>query len=142
VDGGLQRSVAGDMNIGTTETTNTVTIGRSGQTQALAGNATVSGSLRVGSGITVGAGQGLDVAAAGELKLGDAIATTISIGSGGAATLNLGTGSDAKTVNIATGTGGNSINLGTDDTLADTVAIGSPKDTVSLDGAALNVGAS
>jgi len=53
IDGGF---AGGALNIGTTANTGTVTIGRSGQTQALAGNVTVAGTLVGGGNISNTAG--------------------------------------------------------------------------------------
>jgi hypothetical protein len=76
--------------------------------------------------ITVQPLYGLDTNAAGELKLGDTTATTVSIGTTAATTLNLGaSGSLARTINIGTGTGVDTIHIGDGATGADLITIGS-----------------
>jgi hypothetical protein len=70
--------------------------------------------------ITVAAGQGLDTNAAGILKLGDATATTI----------NIGTTALDRTINIGTGTGVDTINIGTGATGADVITLGGGAGTI------------
>jgi len=76
--------------------------------------------------ITVQPGYGLDTNAAGELKLGDTTATTVSVGTTAATTLNFGAGGTlTRTINIGTGTGIDTIHLGDGATGADLITIGS-----------------
>jgi hypothetical protein len=71
---------AGPVNLGTGSGFTTVTIGRSGQTQALAGNATVAGTL-VATG-EIAANGGLGRSTSGTLAIGtDAQTTALTLGS-------------------------------------------------------------
>jgi hypothetical protein len=75
--------------------------------------------------VTVQPGYGIDTNAAGELKLGDTTATTVSIGGTAATTLSLGAGGSLiRTIDIGTGTGADTINVGTNAGSANTIAIG------------------
>src|SRR3990172_2954749 len=75
--------------------------------------------------VQVIAGQGLDVLAAGELKLGDTTATTVSLGTTAATTFNLGAGGSlTRTLNLGTGTGADTINIGTGASTADDINLG------------------
>ena len=73
---------------------------------------------------------------AGTIALGGTAGTgAITVGSSSAAqTLNLGTGAGVATINVGTGAGGNTINVGTNNTVLDTITIGSALDTVSITG--------
>ena len=83
--------------------------------------------------ILTAAGQGLDVASAGELKLGDATATTVSVGTTAATTLNIGAGGAlTRLINIGTGTGADTINIGTGGTGADDIDIGDAAADVAI----------
>jgi hypothetical protein len=76
--------------------------------------------------ITVQPAYGIDTNAAGELKLGDATATTVSIGTTAASIINIGaTGALTRTINIGTGTGADTIHIGDGATGADVITIGS-----------------
>ncbi len=72
--------------------------------------------------------------AGGALTISSTAANALNLDSGTTGTVNLGTGNSAKTLNIGTGTAGNSINMGTDNTVADTINIGSALDTTTLAG--------
>ena len=61
-------------------------------------------------------------------------ANPITLDSGTTGTVNIGTGNNSKTINIGTGSGGNTINIATDNTLADTIIIGSALDTTTING--------
>jgi excisionase family DNA binding protein len=74
----------------------------------------------------------LTFAGAGTISSTTSSALTIDTGTTG--TLNLGTGNNAKTINLGTGTAGNTVNIGTDNTVADTINIGSALDTTTLTG--------
>jgi len=83
--------------------------------------------------ITVQAGQGIDVNAAGILAVGNVTATTVNIGNTAATTLALGAGGAlARTINIGTGTGADAINIGTGATGADTINVGSSASTTAV----------
>ncbi|MDQ3099202.1 MAG: hypothetical protein M3Q44_05640 [bacterium] len=70
------------------------------------------------------------------------IVTNLSLGGAATTALNLGTGAGAYTaINIGTGAGGNGINIGTNNTVADTIGIGSALDTLSLAGTTSILGA-
>jgi hypothetical protein len=108
---------------------------------ASASGTTVFNLNRSGN-LQVATGQGVDTLTAGELKLGDTTATTVSIGGGAATTINLGnSGSLTRTINIGTGTGVDTINIGTGATGADLITIGSANagDLVITSGAALEI---
>ncbi len=86
---GLDTAGSGILNLGTTTAT-TINIGRSGQTVALLGNATLVGTFNASStlatsrGMTVVAGYGLDTAGGGQLNIGTTTATSVIIGSAAA----------------------------------------------------------
>ncbi len=67
---------------------------------------------------------------------GLAIATTttgvLSLDSGTTGAINLGTGNNAKTINLGTGTAGNIFNIGTNNTISDTITIGSALDNIAI----------
>ena len=68
---------------------------------------------------------------------GNVVTTTtnaLTLDSGTTGTVNLGTGNNAKTINIGTGTAGNSINIGNNNSTADTIALGSALDTLTIAG--------
>src|SRR4030066_341114 len=100
----------GDQNILTASTSASTTVFNLGRTGLL----------------SAAAAQGLDVLSAGELKLGDTTATTVSLGTTAATTLNLGAGGAlTRAINIGPGTGVDTINIGTGGTGADVISIGS-----------------
>ncbi|HCB55429.1 TPA: hypothetical protein DEP26_00430, partial [Candidatus Uhrbacteria bacterium] len=70
------------------------------------------------------------------LTINTVLTGDITVDSGTTGTVNLGTGNNAKTINIGTGTAGNTIYIGTNNTVADTISIGSALDTLSLTGSA------
>ena len=99
---------------------------------ASASGTTVFTLARTGN-LTTTAGYGLDTLAAGELRLGDVTATTVSLGTTAAATLNLGAGGSlARGINIGTGTGIDTINIGTGGTGADVITIGGGVGTLAI----------
>ena len=71
-------------------------------------------------------------ASGGSQTLSTTGANALTLDSGTNGAVNLGNGNNAKTINIGTGTAGNSLNIGTNDTTADTINIGSSKDTLAL----------
>ncbi|HXK38219.1 MAG TPA: tail fiber domain-containing protein, partial [Candidatus Paceibacterota bacterium] len=73
----------------------------------------------------------------GTLTSGGSTSLTVDSHSTGA--LNLGTSNDAKTINLGTGTAGNTINIGTNNTIADTISIGSALDALALSSTGLNL---
>ena len=86
--------------------------------------------------VTVQPGYGIDVNAAGELKVGDTTATTVGIGGTAATTLNVGAaGSLVRAINIGTGTAVDTIKIGTGGTSADNIDIGDTAADVDITGA-------
>jgi len=86
--------------------------------------------------ITVQPGYGIDVNAAGDLKVGDTTATTVSIGGTAATTLNMGaSGAVTRAINIGTGTAIDTIKIGTGGTSADNIDIGDSAADVDITGA-------
>src|SRR3989344_3660975 len=83
--------------------------------------------------ITVDPAYGLDVNAAGELKLGDTTATTVSLGTTAATTINIGAGGAlTRAIDIGTGTGADTINIGTGATGADVITVGGGVGTLAI----------
>jgi hypothetical protein len=90
----------------------------------------------------VGSSSQFQVNSSGDILTPAAEALSITTGTTGAltldtgttGTLNLGTGNNAKTINLGTGTAGNTINIGTNNTVADTISIGSALDTLTITG--------
>ncbi|MBP6929371.1 MAG: hypothetical protein KBB77_00365 [Candidatus Moranbacteria bacterium] len=83
-------------------------------------------------GVTIASGQ--SYSGSGAVTLSSAATTALTVDSGTTGTLNLGTGNNAKTIAIGTGTAGNIINIGTNNTVSDTIAIGSVLDNVAITG--------
>ncbi len=68
---------------------------------------------------------------------GNVVTTTtnaLTLDSGTTGTVNLGTGNNAKTINIGTGTAGNTVNIANNNSTADTIALGSALDTLTIAG--------
>ncbi len=103
-----------------------------------AGNVDVQDALNADSitsdaGVSIAAGQ--SYTGAGAVSVTSATgANALTLDSGSTGNVNLGTGNNAKTIAIGTGNAGNTINLGTNDTVSDTIAIGSALDNVSITG--------
>jgi hypothetical protein len=96
-------------------------------------DATTVDSLTVDTGgVSIAAGQ--SYAGAGAVTLSSAATTALTVDSGTTGALNLGTGNSAKTISLGTGTAGNTINVGTDNTIKDTITIGSALDDVAIIG--------
>ncbi len=83
-------------------------------------------------GVSIAAGQ--SYTGAGAVTLSSAAATALTVDSGTTGALNLGTGNNAKTIALGTGTAGNTINIGTDNSVKDTINIGSALDDVAITG--------
>ncbi|MGE5042123.1 MAG: peptidoglycan DD-metalloendopeptidase family protein [Candidatus Levyibacteriota bacterium] len=81
-------------------------------------------------------GNAATISASGETNVGLTILSkatgALTLDSGTTGDVDLGTGNNAKTINIGTGTGGNHVNIGTSNSAADTIAIGSALDSVSV----------
>ena len=116
----------GAINIGTDSIAKTITLG----------NATGATGLSLNSGtngITMLTGTTGNVS----IKSGSTGSVTLDSGTSGA--VNLGNGSTGKTINIGTGAGGNAINIGSDNTILDTITIGSALDSLSISSNKLNI---
>jgi len=122
--GGL--TVTGTTAINTTGTAGT-NIGNATGTFALTSN----GGLNVSTGGVLTGVASIDTIATSSTALTFAGAGTISSTTISPITIDSGT---TGTVNIGTGTAGKAINIGTNNTTADTIAIGSALDTVTLTG--------
>jgi len=124
---------AGDINVdgGDLKTTNTTaTLFHTGATTLNIGGAATS--------IGLGA-AGATVTGGGALTINSAANTALTIDSGTTGVLNIGSGNNAKTINLGTGTAGNVINIGTNNSVADTIVVGSALDALSLTSTGLNV---
>lgn len=124
---------AGDINVdgGDLKTTNTT---------ATLFNANATTLNIGGSATSIGLGApGATVTGGGALTINSAAATALTIDSGTTGILSIGSGNNAKTINLGTGTAGNTINIGTNNTVADTISIGSALDSLSLTSTGLNV---
>ena len=109
----------GALNIGTGSFAKTITMGNATGATALALN---SGT----GGITLLTGT------TGIVSIKSGTTGSVTIDSGTSGTVNIGNGNTGKTINIGTGTGGNAINIGNNNTVADTIAIGSNLDAVTI----------
>lgn len=83
-------------------------------------------------GISIAAGQ--SYTGAGAVTVSSATTNALTLDSGTTGAVNLGTGNNAKTISIGTGTAGNTINVGTDNSVSDTINIGSALDNVAITG--------
>ncbi len=108
---------------------------------AVGSNATSSASVVLFGADQPGGGGTKGDIYAGALKVGQGISggtittvdtETLTVDPSGAATLDLGTGNNAKTINIGTGTAGNTLNILTNNTTKDTLTIGSALDDVAI----------
>ncbi len=81
-----------------------------------------------------------NIADSGALTIKSATSNALTLDSGTTGTVNLGTSNNAKTINIGTGTAGNTIHIGDNDTTADTITLGSAKDSLTLRGTTLTIG--
>jgi len=105
----LSESPAGQVNIQLAAVLNSVT--------------GVANSLNIG-------GTTLSFTGAGSVLSSGANSLTLDSGTTG--TVNLGTGNNSKTINVGTGTSGNIINIGTDNSVPDSITIGSAIDIATL----------
>ncbi len=103
-------NTTGALNLGTSGTATTVTIGRVGQTQALAGNATIGGTLNVTGTTTLGNGtlrltgaSTIDTTAGTTLGIGTANTTGITLGRTAATFALASTGLNVNTAGDLTG---------------------------------------
>ncbi len=105
-----------------------------------AGSATLTGT----GATTLAGGSTLAITSASGSALSITSGTTgaLNLDSGSTGAVNLGTGTSGKTISIGTGNAGNVINVGTDDTLADTISLGSGLDSLSLNSANWSVNSS
>lgn len=122
----LNASSNNAVNIGTGTTTSTVTIGGAGNQSIDIGNGAAVKTVALGSDNTTSS-------------------TTIKAGTGDMSItsvddLTINGGSAGSIITIGGNTDGNVINIGADDTAADTIGIGSAKDTSSLAGISVTVG--
>ena len=118
------------IHIGDNDTTaDTITIGSAKDTSALAGIAVTVGSTGTTSALTLQSGTG-DVTATST----DDISITATDD------LALNGGSAGSIITLGGNTHGNVISIGADDTTADTITVGSAKDTTSVAGIAVTVG--
>lgn len=122
----LNASSNNAVNVGTGTTTSTVTIGGAG-TQSIA----------------VGDGAGIKTVALGSAT--STSSTAINSGTGDLTItstddLTINGGSAGSILTLGGNTEGNTINVGADDTTADTITVGSAKDTSALAGIAVTVG--
>lgn len=90
---------------------------------------TLTSVLGVSNNFNIG-GTTLSFTGAGTVT--SAGANSLTLDSGTTGTVNLGTGNNAKLINIGTGTAGNTINIATDNTIADTINIGSSLDIATI----------
>ncbi len=98
-----------------------------------------SGNVISAGNVAVNGGSLTTTAATGNLF--NTGAATLNIGGAANVALNIGVGNTAYAgINIGTGTGGNAINIGNNDTTADTIALGSAKDSVTVRGATITIG--
>ncbi|MBI5465774.1 MAG: hypothetical protein HY974_00625, partial [Candidatus Kerfeldbacteria bacterium] len=102
---------------------------------ALAGdNAADITTLTSGTGITIKPASSTTAPTGGSINLTGG-STTAGTSTGGSININAGTGTSAHgAINIGTLTSGNTINIGTDNTVADTINIGSSLDAVTIAG--------
>jgi len=135
----------GQMYIKTTDTLNTgwAALIDAVNTQTISGAKTFSSAITApisantinGLIINSGALSGVaSIAGSGALAINSNGTNAITIDSGTTGAVNIGTGNNAKTISIGTGTAGNTVNIATDNTTADTIAIGSALDTVTIKG--------
>jgi len=122
----INASTAYPINLGAGTATGTITLGGTG-TQAI--------NIGTGAGIkTVTLGSATTTSATAiDSGTGDMVITSVD-------DLSILGGSAGSIINIGTNVDGNAINVGTNDTAADTIAVGSAKDTVTIDGIAVDVG--
>ena len=102
-------------------------------------DAAAVGLTATAGGITLTAGDDVTGTITDDLILTATDDTTINGGSTGSI-LNLFTNNHANVMNIGTGTAGNTIHIADNDTTADSVTIGSAKDTIAVAGISVTVG--
>lgn len=96
-------------------------------------DATTVDSLTVDTGgVSIAAGQ--SYTGAGAVTVSSLTTNALTLDSGTTGAVNLGTGNNAKTISVGTGTAGNTINIGTDNSVSDTISIGSALDNVVITG--------
>ncbi|MBP7832294.1 MAG: hypothetical protein KA035_00810 [Candidatus Levybacteria bacterium] len=98
-------------------------------------NASAVNELTISNGAT---GVGPTIIATGEtnvpLTINSKAAGAITLDSGTTGAVNIGVGNNAKTISIGTGTAGNIVNIGTNNSVSDTITIGSALDNVAITG--------
>lgn len=129
----IDSGTVGSILIGTNVNAKTITIGNAAD-DTFSIN---SSGLNVTSAGALTGVASIDTIATSATALTFAGAGTIKSTTSSAITLDSGT---TGIVNIGTGTSGKTINIGSDDTTADTLVIGSAKDTTTVRGATLNIG--
>ena len=122
----IDSGTTGGVNIGTGATAKTITIG----------NATGATNLALNSGT---GGIALLTGTTGNVSIKSGSTGSVTLDSGTSGTVNVGNGSTGKSINIGTGAGGNVISIGSDDTIADTITIGSAKDSLTISSNKLNI---
>ncbi|HYK08957.1 MAG TPA: hypothetical protein VEW42_05655, partial [Candidatus Eisenbacteria bacterium] len=156
----LQQNGNGTLTLGTTNGTNVIQGTNFAVTSS--GNITAATSVNTINGIIINSGAVSNVSsldtisvsatalgfagtgaitsgAATNLSLTSGTSGTVTVDSGTTGTVNLGTGNNAKTINIGTGNAGNIIHIGDNNTVADTITLGSALDTVSISSNAFNL---
>jgi excisionase family DNA binding protein len=129
--GSLTSGSGTNLNI-TPGTTGVLNLATTNTGNVAVGNSTGTFALTSSGGLNVSTGGGLTGVATLDTITTSATALTFA----GAGTVDT---SGTSTLNLGTGTGGKIINIGTDDTTADTIAIGSAKDTTTILGTNLNL---
>lgn len=89
-------------------------------------------SVVVGNTVTVTTNT---ITGSGALTVNSTGTNALNLDSTTTGDVNLGTGNNAKTINIGTGIAGNTINIGNNNTVADTIQIGSALDSTAITGA-------
>ncbi len=131
------------IQVGTDNTiADTITIGSALDALSLASsglNLTTGGALTGVASVNTVALSATSLIFAGAGSVSSTGSNAITIDSGTTGAVNIGTGSSAKTINIGTGNAGDTINIGTNNTLGDTISIGSLLDSLSLASTGLNL---
>jgi DNA-binding transcriptional MerR regulator len=137
---------ANTITIGSDAVANTITIGSSSSTGvSITDNnwsITTGGVATFITGSVIGSQTFTtnNIADSGALTIKSATgANALTLDSGSTGNVNLGTSNNAKTINIGTGTAGNTLHIADDDTTADTITLGSAKDSFTLASTGLDV---
>lgn len=128
--GNFQVSTTGAITAPTSTNTINGLVINSGTLTGVTGITFTSGNLAMGGGSITGVGP--NITGNGVLTITSGAASALTLDSGTTGAVNLGTSNNGKTVNIATGTAGDVINIATDNTVADTISIGSANDSLTL----------